>query len=260
MKDGIASSPYRAPFGGWELDGKVTVKQAVFFINRLIDDLKAQGIRKIEIKNSPVSYHPLAVQLFLQVAKKFDFSIHQGVSSIIPVDGTPFERKIVIAKRQKLLKGEARFSFHQEDRSQLKRIYGFIEACRQERHQTLSMSYLQIKKTVASFPQDYFLFSVKEDERLAATAIVIRVSEKILYTFYYAHARHFDKVSPVVFLIENLYSFARKNKYRMIDLGTSMVHGRLNQSLLHFKKSIGGLSVPKYSLEKELEKELEKKL
>jgi Acetyltransferase (GNAT) domain len=256
LKEGIASSPYRAPFGGWELDGKVTVKQADFFINRLIDHLKSQGIKKIEVKNSPVSYHPFAAQLFLRVAKKFDFSIHQEVSSIIPVDSTFFERKIVIAKRQKLLKGEARFIFCQENRSQLKRIYSFIEACRQERHQALSMSYPQIKKTVASFPQDYFLFSVKEDERLAAAAIVIRVSEKILYTFYYAHTRHFDKVSPVVFLIKNLYSFAKKNKYRMIDLGTSMVHGRVNQPLLHFKKSIGGLSVQKYSFEKEFEKKL----
>lgn len=251
LKDGIASSPYRAPFGGWELNGRVTIKQACFFIERLVEDLKSRGIKKIEIKNSPTNYHPYATQLFLRVAKKFDFSPHQEDSSIIQVDATPFEKKIVIAKRQKLMKGEARFSFHRENQSNLKKIYGFIEACRKERHQVLSMSYLQIRKTIACFPNDYFLFSVKEGERLAAAAIVIRVNEKIVYTFYYAHTRHFDKVSPVVFLIKNLYSFAKKNKYNMIDLGTSMVHGRLNKSLLHFKKSIGGLPVSKYSFEKE---------
>jgi hypothetical protein len=252
LKDGIASSPYRAPFGGWELNGRVTIKQAYFFIDRVIENLRSKGIKKLEIKNSPTSYHPFATQLFLRVAKKFDFSSHQEVSSIIPVDAIPFERKIAVAKRQKLLKGEARFSFHKENLTKLKRIYSFIETCRQERHQVLSMSYPQIKKTVAAFPQDYFLFSVKEGERLAAAAIVIRVSEKALYTFYYAHARHYDKVSPVVFLIKNLYSFAKRNKYKMIDLGTSMVHGRINQPLLHFKKSIGGLSVPKHSFEKEI--------
>jgi hypothetical protein len=251
LKDGIANSPYRAPFGGWELNRRVTIKQAYFFIDRLIADLKSQGIKKLEIRNSPMSYQLFAGQLFLRVTKKFDFSIHQEISSIIPVDATPFEKKIVVAKRQKLVKGEARFSFHHENLNQLKKTYSFIDACRHERQQTLSMSYPQIKKTVAAFPQDYFLFSVKEGERLAAAAIVVRVNSKILYTFYYAHARHFDKVSPVVFLIKNLYSFAKKNNYKMIDLGTSVVHGRLNKSLLHFKKSIGGLPVSKYSFEKE---------
>ncbi|MFM9838047.1 MAG: hypothetical protein ACKVOQ_07265, partial [Cyclobacteriaceae bacterium] len=256
LKDGIASSPYRAPFGGWELNGRVTIKQADFFIDRLIADLKSKGIRKLEIKNPPMSYQPFAGKLFLQVAKKLDFRIYQETSSIISVDATLFEKKLVIAKRQKLVKGEVRFSFHQENLTQLKKIYSFIEACREERHQTLSMSFPQIRKTIVSFPHDYFLFSVKEGERLAAAAIIVRVSEKIVYTFYYAHARHYDKVSPVVFLIKNLYSFSRKGKYRMIDLGTSMVHGRINQPLLHFKKSIGGLSVPKYSFEKKMEKEL----
>jgi hypothetical protein len=256
LKDGVASSPYRAPFGGWELNGKVAIRHTDFFINRLIEDLKSRGVKKIEIKNSPLNYQPFATRLFLRVAKKFDFSIHKEISSIIPVDSTLFERRIVVAKRQKLLKSEARFSFYQEDLSQLRKIYTFIEGCRHERHQALSMSYLQIKNTVAIFPQDYFLFSVKENERLAAAAIVIRVNEKILYTFYYAHAKHFDKMSPVVFLIKNLYSFAKKSKYRMIDLGTSMIHGHVNQPLLHFKKSIGGLSVLKYSAEKEFEKEL----
>jgi Acetyltransferase (GNAT) domain len=252
LNDGVASSPCRAPFGGWEIDGRVTIKQACYFINELIDDLKSRGIGKLEITNSPMSYQPFAGKLFLQVAKKIGFKSQQEVSSVISVDAIPFERKIVIAKKQKLLKGEARFIFYQESLSQLKSIYSFIKACRQERNQTLSMSYSQIKNTVTSFPQDYFLFSVKEGERFAAAAIVVRVSDKILYTFYYAHARHFDKVSPVVFLMKNLYSFAKKNKFRMIDLGTSMVHGRVNQPLLHFKKSIGGLPVSKYSFEKEL--------
>jgi hypothetical protein len=252
VKEGIAYSPYRAPFGGWELGKKVDDWQANFFIVRLMEDLKRKGAKKIVIKSNPLSYAPSSAQLFLEVAKKLGYGIHQEISSIIPVDRTPFERKIAIAKRQKLIKGAARFSFHQENQSQLRKIYDFIEVCRQERNQTLSMPFLQLKKTMEMFPHDYLLFSAKENEKLAAAAIVVRINDKILYTFYYAHARHFDKVSPVVFLIRNLYLFAKKNKYRMIDLGTSTVHGRTNQALLHFKKSIGGLSFPKYSFEIEL--------
>jgi hypothetical protein len=254
LKDGAASSPYLAPFGGWELHGRISERQAELLINKTIEDLQLRGAKRMSIKSCPLDYSPFASHLFLQVAKKLDFKVHHEVSSIVAVDHKNFEQKIAPAKRQKLKNSIGRFSFLQEKPVQLKKIYSFIETCRKERAQTLSMSYSQIKRTVELFPDDYLLFTVKEKDKLAAAAIVVRINEKILYAFYYAHAKSFDKVSPVVFLIQNLYLFAQKNKYTMIDLGTSMVDGRINQPLLHFKKSIGGVSVQKYSVEKEFEK------
>jgi hypothetical protein len=252
LKEGVASSPLRAPFGGLEVYKRVGSKQVASFFSYVANDLNVKGAKRIIIKQCPVSYDPQAAKLIWSVAKKLNFTLHQQITSVILVDAKPYEQKIVTAKKQKLQKAMTRFSFCRENLGQIKRIYSFIQACRKERSQTLSMSFQHVKDTIERFQQDFFLFSVKEGEQLAAAAIVIRINSKVLYTFYYAHAKHFDKVSPIVFLIANLYSFAQKKKYRLIDLGTSMIGEGINQPLIHFKKSIGGLPDNKYLIEKEL--------
>jgi Acetyltransferase (GNAT) domain len=251
-KGQIASSPLRAPFGGLEIHQRISSEQVNFFFEVILSDLKARGVRKLSIKQSPIHYQPLAAKLILKATQKLDFKFRQEVTSIIPVDGTPFEKKIAVSERQKLKKGIARFTFEHNEPAQLKKIYSFIETCRKERNQSLSMTYSELKKAISKFPHEYLLFSVKEDQKIAAAAIVIRVSAKVLYTFYYAHARVFDKVSPIVCLMHNLYSYAEENNCKMIDLGTSIVNGNINQPLLHFKKSIGGQPSLKYFLEKDL--------
>jgi CelD/BcsL family acetyltransferase involved in cellulose biosynthesis len=105
---------------------------------------------------------------------------------------------------------------------------------------------------VLAFPKKFFLYRVHDANSTVAAAIVIKVNNKILYTFYYAHARKFDKVSPVVLLIAGIYEVANEEGFEMIDLGTSMLDGKVNRSLLHFKKSIGGQSNHKHIFEKDL--------
>jgi hypothetical protein len=56
----------------------------------------------------------------------------------------------------------------------------------------------------------------------------------------------------VVLLIDGIYELAQSQGVKMIDLGTSMLEGKVNRSLLHFKKSIGGQSNRKLIFEKTL--------
>ena len=57
---------------------------------------------------------------------------------------------------------------------------------------------------------------------------------------------------PVVLLISGIYELARQQGIELIDLGTSMLNGKINRSLLHFKRSIGGQSNRKLIFEKTL--------
>ncbi len=82
------------------------------------------------------------------------------------------------------------------------------------------MTLTELEETVKKFKRDFFLFEVNENETKAAAAIVIRVNKKILYTFYYAHENQFNRISPTVFLLSGIYSFAHENRYQLIDLGT----------------------------------------
>ena len=249
INEGEALSPVRAPFGFLEIYRKISANELTSFFLLIEAELKNRGIRKIHIKSYPEGY-VRNFELVEEILRTLQFSITQEISSIIPVDRKVFEKRIKISERQKLKKAEKLFSFEKVKRTYLKEIYTFIEDCRKERNQSLSMNFTEFKKTVLAFPKDFSFYRVYDSSGTAAAAIVISVNKKILYTFYYAHAKRFNKVSPVVFLISGIYKVAQNQGIAMIDLGTSMVNGKINRSLLHFKRSIGGQSNRKLIFEK----------
>lgn len=250
VEAGEAVSPLRAPFGFLEIFLKVSEGELKDFFSLLETDLKRRNVSVIRLKSYPIGYDKNFDRI-AHVLKTLHYAQVQELSSIIPVNRKTFEKKIKISERQKLRKAEKLFSFEEVSLNGLKDIYAFIKACRDERGQHLSMRFSEVEKTIATFPKHFFLYRVYDDEGTAAAAIVIKVSDHILYTFYYGHARKFDKLSPVVFLISSIYKVASKDGITMIDLGTSTVNGRLSRSLIHFKESIGGRPHPKLIFEKQ---------
>jgi len=252
VKDGQASSPFKAPFGSVESFRKLNEVQLTYFLEEVQRQLIILRVKKVTIRNSPDLYDRQTSSLLQSVLKKLGYEDSEEVSSIILIDGKPFERKIKISERQKLKKASGIFEFKHAGRKELSKIYSFIATCRMERSQTLSMSLRDLQKTISFFPDRFFLFTVGTRTDLAAAAIVIQVSRNILYTFYYAHAKKYNRISPVVLLISGIYDFASTKKFRMIDLGTSMIEGHVNRPVLHFKKSIGGVTNKKVTFNKTL--------
>lgn len=245
VKGKEAGSPWRAPFGSLEIYRKLTQKQGEDFVIQIQLELRHLGVNKIVIRNHPNLYHAVRAQLLNSSLTNLNFESSEDVSSIILVDEKPYQRKIKISERQKLVKAEKLFQFEQVDRKQLSTLYSFIASCREERNQSLSMTLPELKKLVSVFPDRILFFKVGTKSEISAAAIVICVSKTILYTFYYAHTKVHNRISPVVFLISGIYDYALTHNYKMVDLGTSMIEGQVNKPLLHFKKSIGGVSTKK---------------
>lgn len=252
VKDGQAKSPLKAPFGSVEIFRKLSETQLIDFLEQTLNQLIRLRVKKVVIRSYPELYDLQTSSLLLSTLKKLSFEDTEEVSSIILLEGKPFERKIKISERQKLKKALGVFEFKHADRKELNKIYSFIATCRMERSQTLSMSLRDLQKTIYVFPDRFFLFTVGTRTELAAAAIVIQVSRNILYTFYYAHNKKYNRISPVVLLISGIYDFASARKFRMIDLGTSMIEGHVNRPVLHFKKSIGGVTNKKVTFNKTL--------
>lgn len=246
-----AQSPFRAPFGFIEFSDDIIDSELIIFFSLIEADLKVRGIKKIQLKSYPEVYDSRFS--FAEAAlKRLHYTASHELSSVIPVDRKPFVKKIKISERQKLNKAEKLFSFEKLRNTQLLEVYTFIEGCRREKDQHLSMSFTELEKTVKIFPKNFLLYRVYDGSNTAAAVIAIKVNKEILYTFYYAHAQKFGKVSPVVFLISSLYKLAQEQGIELIDLGTSMINGKVNRTLLHFKKSIGGESNRKLIFEKDL--------
>lgn len=252
LKSGVAESPFRAPFGSIEIYRKVNQHQLDDFLEKVMDRLSQLAVQKVIIKNFPTIYHDNHAQLIQSSLSRLKFSSHQEIGSCILVGKGSFERSIKISERQKLRKSKSIFQFHQRGRHHLKRVYTFIKDCREAKGQSLSMPLRDLQKAVRAFPDKFYIFEVGNKDEIAAAAIAIHVHNEILYTFYYAHTKKYNRISPVVFLISGIYSFSKQKHITKIDLGTSMLDGQVNRSLLHFKKSIGGVSTGKFTYAKTL--------
>lgn len=246
----VAVSPARAPFGSCEIYTKVSTVTLGRFFSFVETALEKKRIKQFTIKGWPVLYQVQQSQLYNVLVRKLKFTPTREVTSIITVNKNPLTASMKISERQKALKASKLFSFNQCKANQFKTVYDFILACRKARKQSLSLSWKQLKQTIAALPDHFLFFSLTNETGIAAAVIVICVSDSIWYTFYYAHDAEYNKVSPVVYLLDCIYACAAKEKVKLIDLGTSMVNDEVNKPLLHFKQSVGALTIPKFTFTK----------
>ncbi|MBX2896428.1 MAG: hypothetical protein KF763_13345 [Cyclobacteriaceae bacterium] len=251
VRQNKAMSPVRAPFGSFEIYSRLSPTTLLQFIQFVEAALVQKKINYLVIKNWPSIYQPeQAKQLYKVLVNKLQFKVSEEVSSVIPVSNTPLRVRMKISERQKARKAEKLFSFSMCGLNEYKTIYDFILTCRQEREQSLSLSWKEIRTTISKLPDWFMFFKLAGATDIAAAAIVIRVSDKVWYTFYYAHAATYNKVSPVVYLLECIYNQAAIEKIKLIDMGTSMLHDKINKSLMHFKESVGAVTGSKFTFSK----------
>ncbi len=250
IHESAAQSPLRAPFGSFDFFDELSDSEFDEWLSFILDDLKNKGCKSLIIKSHPAAYMPKQAKEVKNALSRKKFTIDREATSIIRINKTPFVKKIVISKKQKLLKCLSRFTFLQNPQSDFETVYAFIEEQRRKKGYQLSMTQQALSQAVEIFPSEFLFFTVVEETELIAAAICIRVSPQILYTFYYDHSKLHDKLSPITMLLSGIYSYALENGFVMMDLGTSNVNGNLNKSLQHFKESVGGKPSDKFIFSK----------
>lgn len=254
ISNDLATSPHRAPFGSFQFAAEVEPIEILQFIQWVEERLRHIGVNRVSIKNHPDFYpanHRAIVEVLLLNSgyKVTNAEIGAGLA----VEKKPFADKIHAWERRKLRQAKSRtLKFEKPAPKQLQHVYDFIAACRQERNQTISLSWPEMEKAASFNHKSFHLFQVVKDKQLAAAAITFDVGNHVLYTFYYAHASEFDTLSPVVLLLEGIYKWAVLHNFTLIDLGTSSLHGVPNFPLLHFKRNVGAMTGHKFTFEKEL--------
>jgi len=252
-KGSQAVSPVRAPFGSILFSEKVPPLQLHDFVAEVEASLIKRGLRKITLSDPPLFYRPWGQLLHTILLNRGYQVTHAHVSAGIPISQTPFYDKIDVLQKRKLKKTRTRgYSFRPIQLKELKRVYDFLLATRQQRGYTLSMTYEELHKTVKALKKSFFLFGVFRQDELTAGCIAIQVSPTILYDFYHGHHEKYDPVSPVVMLTEGLYDFCAANKMTLLDLGTSSIGDQINFSLLEFKLRLGAVPSGKLTFEKVL--------
>jgi hypothetical protein len=249
-----AKSPLQSPFGSVLFSKGLPVQVLFKFLLFVEEQLRLKGVKQITIKNPPELYFPermAALQVLL-----FNLNYHVGcaeISSLIPVDNEVYLDKLESWERRKYhmaLKKD--LVVRQLSLDQLETIYLFIAQCRELQSRKLSLSWEQLKRIADAFPDQFILFAIYQHDVLVAASINIAVSQEVLYNFYGAHDRLFNKYSPVVMLMNALYNWCRANGYIYLDLGTSAAGNEPNFSLLDFKIRLGAKSTQKLTFQKKL--------
>lgn len=253
LRGDVAESPHRASFGSYQFSKKLSPEALYNFIHQVENHLTARGIKKIFITNPPGNYAPSHAALLDVSLLNQGYRIEKAeISTLLWVEGR-FSEKVDAWEKRKLKQiHRARLNFSEVSPGRLSEVYAFISQCRQERKQSISMTAAEMERTVNALPHAFLLFAVFKDSDLAAASICVRINKNILYNFYSAHPKKFDKLSPVVLLMEGMYKWCQMHDVKLLDLGTSAVEGKPNFSLLNFKINLGGTPCCKFTFTKEL--------
>lgn len=251
INDSFAKSPLSSPFGSFLFSEKLSQPELLFFVSAVIDALKTKGVNVIVIKNSPQCYYPKNVIQLEEVIKKIGFKrlVTERSACILIEDGV-YANKLHGAQRWRLNKAHRqKFSFEIADSSKWTMVYKFLKNCRDEKKYELSMTQDKVGDLIDQFPNRILLPVVLLGDEVVAAALCIRVYDHVLYTFYYDHNSKFNAISPVILLIDGLYSYCKQNSIAIIDLGTAMVMGSEKKSLMDFKLNLGAKAFDKNSFE-----------
>ena len=131
------------------------------------------------------------------------------------------------------------------------KIFDFVAYCREKKQQTLSMRKDTFVKAVRANARNFLLSGVHYQDTLIAAMVTVRVYPQIWYNFYPAHHPRFDKVSPLVFLIQQLYQTAFAQGVKILDLGTSYANEQPLPGLISFKERLGGIASSKWICRKQ---------
>ena len=252
LAGGEARSPLKSPFGSVELAPGVSPLMVFKFLEFVESRLKSRGAQRIRIKHYPSDYNSADSALLHTFLINLGYGVAEAeAGALIAVTDGPFESTLDSWERRKLRQAAASGLQGRElPRAELKAVYEFIHACREQKGYELSMSLPDIQDAARTFEKEFILFGVFHEDRLVAASIAIRVSSGVLYNFYAAHDAGYDALSPVVFLIDRLHAYCRQHSIALLDLGTSAIDGKPNFGLLDFKLRLGARLTTKFTFEK----------
>ena len=231
-------SPKKAPFGGFDLNpGQNDLNRE--FIHFVLQQLTGA----IELRLFPSAYDPEIHDILDESLIQHGFnSVREEPNHHIPVDSEPIILKIHDMERRKLKAADSMgFEFREEPQVSVGRIYDFIHQRRIELGYEISMNREEVIQMINQAPGHYHIFSVYYQEELIAATISVVINKDIIYNFYPADHPEYRKYSPTVFLNAGLYAFCQDHGYSMLDLGTSFLDGKPNESLIAFKERMGGV-------------------
>lgn len=240
LEESRVYSPFKAPFGGFSLNENLEGVEVCFFVLEVLRRLKVKSVFEMELKLPPLCYGE-NYKLLSEYLTFLGFEVSkQEAYQAIPVQGAGLEQLIASMEKRRLRKCiEAGFRFQVLPDTALHQVFDFVRLQRATKGYDFSMNWEALKLIKRSEPSAYVPMAIFDKGKIVAATIGIWASEIVLYNFCPAHDLEYDKFSPVVQLTQGLYEYAASKGALYVDLGTSYLETKPNESLRTFKEHLG---------------------
>lgn len=240
LKDNEFISVPWATFGGIEADEGISIAAVKSFISQLLEYTREFFIQSISITMPPEVSVTKGTEIKSALLDAGFKTTQQDINQHIKVTHEPYRKLVNYNEHKKLKKSEREgFEFRKLGRAQLQLAYELIKDNRVRKGFPVSMTMDKLDNMFKKFPDHYFLFGVYNGDELIATAVSIRIAQNVIYNFYHGDHAEYRVFSPVVMLIEGIYSYCQKYNIEILDLGISSEKGKLNEGLFKFKQNCG---------------------
>ncbi|MCF6352317.1 MAG: hypothetical protein L3J06_04830 [Cyclobacteriaceae bacterium] len=243
--NGKAISGYQSTFGSFDMLENVSQQDLIWFIKKLFDNLKTEGVLKVKIKH--FSMYMTNAVVIANALEKCGFKKNiTETNQHIKIQKATFEE---VANRSEVIRSnkcsQLGYKFKRASLQYLPEVYNLVLDTLARKNNAPSMAFLNLKKAIEACPDNYILFTLWDDDILIAATVSIKISNSVLYNFLHSDHLKYRKVSAFTFLLKNIYLFCLENDYKVLDLGISSVNGVINTGLFKFKKARGGLTSDK---------------
>ena len=251
---GLARSPGQASFGGVQLAPGLPVSAVHLLLDAAEATLRQHQQTQLEIRGYASCYDPAGAATLDEALGARDYRVTLEEENYHLATDRAYEAHLHPSERRRLHQcRRAGLVVEQEPPFLVPAAYEFIAACRQERGQSLSLPLARVQELFRTFPRQHFLFSVRQPGgNWAALTIAIQVDKQIVYNMYPASPLAANQLSPVVLLNEGLHAYANASGAAAVDLGTSTLFSGPNESLLRFKRHLGGVATSRFTWQKSL--------
>ena len=137
--------------------------------------------------------------------------------------------------------------------SQVAVIHSFLSNCRAQKGLDINISAEKLSLLFRQFPDRYKCFTADLSGEMIAACVTVEVSGNVAYYYLPGTDEKYQKLSPMVILLDFICKYYQARDMDFLDLGISSVEGVKQEGLFLFKERMGAETLKKYQFSRVLE-------
>lgn len=254
-KEGGLHLPFSAPYGGFSFNSSVSVMcydEAFVALKKYADmlglHLHLTLAASIYDRSDNAKLHSALLRIgakinYVDLNHHFELSRFDSYEDIL-------ESKIR-NKLRNALSGNLKFTkLDSKNPDDVARAYDVIRINHAERGNPLHMTLQNVLDTIKIIPADFFVVSDSDGHDVAA-AQIFHALQDIYQVIYWGDVPLYSHLRSMNYLAYKVFEYYFRNcpKVKLLDIGTSSLHGDPNYGLCEFKENIGCNTSLKYTFE-----------